>query len=102
MLTKDPFSKTEFTGSAAQLRVMYEHGWGITEIMARTAKPYIEVITRLQSAGTKLITGGPHDTTDCLHHHELETEHANGATCCVCTAKPRSRRELRIAGGKNA
>lgn len=93
-------SSAEFTASPSQLRAMYEHGWGIAEIMYRTGKAYIEVISKLSEAGTKLITGGPHDTSDCVRHdHALAVAHENGATCCVCTAKPRSRRQARLMKG---
>lgn len=75
-------AKLQFTGTPTQLRAMYDHGWGIAEIMERTGKPYIEVRGKLLEAGTELITGGPHDTSDCEHDHSLAVDHANGATCC--------------------
>lgn len=75
-------AELRFTGTPSQLRAMYEHGWGIAEIMERTGKPYIEVRGKLLEAGTKLITGGPHDTSECEHDHSLEIMHDQGATCC--------------------
>lgn len=88
-------STFEFTGTPTQLRAMYEHGWGIYEIMTRTQKPYIEVRSKLLEAGTNLITGGPHDMTDCLHDHSLATMHAQGATCCRANPRLRPKYERR-------
>lgn len=67
---------------SAELRAMYEHGWGIAKIMEYTGKPYIEVRGKLLEAGTTLITGGPHDTNECWHDHSLAVMHDQGATCC--------------------
>lgn len=92
----DPFRKTEFTGTPTQLRTMYEHGWGIASIMERTGKSYVEVFSKLLEAGTHLITGGPHETCPPSHDHSLAIAHANGAKCCVPTARHRSRRQVRL------
>lgn len=85
----------EFTGTPTQLRAMYEHGWGIYEIMTRTGKPYIEVRSKLLEAGTTLITGGPHDVYDCLHDHSLAVSHESGATCCRANPRLRPKHERR-------
>jgi len=75
-------SPFEFTGTPKQMRVMYEHGWGVAEIMERSGKSYEQVMMGLREAGTVLITGGPHDTGKCLHNHDLADAHARGARCC--------------------
>ena len=62
-------SKLEFRPTPTRLRVMYESGMGVCEIMNLTGLDYPEVITRLRDAGTHLITGGPHDTSKCHHPH---------------------------------
>lgn len=85
----------QFTGTPSQLRAMYEHGWGIYEIMMRTGKPYIEVRSKLLEAGTHLITGGPHDQKDCMHDHTLAIMHDQGATCCRANPRLRPKSERR-------
>ncbi len=88
----------EFKATPLQMRAMYEHGWGIIQIMERTGKDYGEVYARLLDAGTRLVTSGPHDFSTCRgrHNHRLAYAHAKGAACCECTVRPRSRRERRI------
>lgn len=51
------------------MRQMYESGYGIEAIIGYTNMTYMEVIERLRTAGTNLITGGPHDTETCRHNH---------------------------------
>ena len=89
-------AQLQFTGTPRQLREMYEHGWGIAEIMERTGKEYIEVRSRLLEAGTVLITGGPHDTDDCDHQHWLTEAHENGAPCCEANPRLRPNRGRRF------
>jgi len=69
-------SKLEFSSTPTRLRIMYESGRGVYEIMDLTGLDYPEVISRLREAGTRLITGGPHDTSKCHHRHwEFGTGH---------------------------
>ncbi len=74
----------EFTGTPSQMRAMYEHGWGVAEIMYQSGKTYEQVTTGLRESGTTLVTGGPHAFTSCRgrHDHTLAHAHANGARCC--------------------
>jgi len=86
--------KIEFTGSPTQMRAMYEHGYGMVEIMSMTGKAYIEVRTGLLEAGTTLLTGGPHETDYCRHDHTLARAHARGECRHPVTPglRPRTRR----------
>lgn len=69
-------SKLEFSPTPTRLRNMYESGRGVYEIMDITGLDYSEVLSRLREAGTRLITGGPHDTSKCRHRHwEFGTGH---------------------------
>lgn len=49
----------KFTGSPIQLRVNYEHGKGISQIMEETGLSYATVQRDLRLAGTNIRTGGP-------------------------------------------
>ncbi len=82
--------RTEFTASPAQLRIMYETGYGIADIMARTGKEYGDVMERLRSANVELVTGGPHDIRSCRDRHDHDV-HARGTDCCR-VARKRHRR----------
>lgn len=62
-------SSPKFTGSPAQLKAKYESGQNVSKIMDETGMDYEEVSTRLRRAGTKLVTGGPHDISKCKGRH---------------------------------
>lgn len=86
-------TRFEFSGTPSQLRAMYEHGYGISEIMELSGLPYGEVLPRLTAAGTSLITGGPHDISRCHHPHYLAEDHATGR----CVHPAGSKRRARVA-----
>jgi len=60
--------KYTFKGTPSQLRAMYEHGLGVSEIMRQTGEDYETVQNKLKAAGTKVQTGGPKNK--CRHPHE--------------------------------
>lgn len=90
----------EYGVTPTKMRTMYEHGFGIARIIELTGRQYEEVLTKLRQAGTRLITGGPHDVEHCRHDHGLEALHEPGGSCLHpvtskrYTAKERKERAL--------
>lgn len=81
-----------------QMRVMYEHGFGIARIMEETGKSYETVYNRLRDAATNLVTGGPHDVEHCSHDHSLALLHENGRCPHPVTSRPYTQKERRALG----
>lgn len=89
----------QMISSARAIKVAYELGSGIAEIMYDTGKSYEQVRNALGETGATLVTGGPHDTATCRHDHRLSHAHLTGANCCKVTSRRRTARERAALNG---